>query len=64
MRKTDKRWKKMSGAATREAAPIDGPISQGTEVYPPNPTKEPVDRDALRRELMQRFSRTLAELAK
>jgi hypothetical protein len=63
MRKIDKRWN-MSGAAAREAALIDGPISQAAEVYPAKPTQEPVDRVKLRHELMRRFSRTLAELAK
>jgi len=48
-RRTEHRAKRASGAAA--------------EAFRPHPAKEPVNKDAIRRDLIRRFPKTLAYLA-
>ena len=55
----------MIGAALRKAELFEPQAdSERADVYLAKPDREPADLDVLRRDLMQRFSKTLAELAK
>jgi hypothetical protein len=63
MRKNKKGRKTMKSAAPFEPVEKRADVERA-DVYLPKPAKELVDRVELRHELMRRFSKTLAELAK
>ena len=55
----------MKSATPRAFEPVNKLADvERTAVYLPKPTQEPIDYEKLSRDLMQRFSKTLAELAK
>lgn len=65
MRKKTKGRKTMKSATPRAFEPVNKLADvERTAVYLPKPTQEPIDYEKLSRDLMQRFSKTLAELAK
>jgi hypothetical protein len=66
MPKKSKDSRKMKRLASMDAGKIfdDAFTTSKAEVFTPKPTQEPIDQAEIRRQLMKRFPKTLAELAK